>query len=140
MPDLTQRATFKNWTAISLRYADLDPIGHANNTVTPMFFEEARCSLIYPVLQANGRRDFELVLVRTIIDYRRELSYPGTVNVGLRVHRVGTKSLHLTHGVFVSDTDTCAATGECVLVIFNQSSRTSVEPPQELRDRLLALG
>jgi acyl-CoA thioester hydrolase len=140
LPDLRSRASFRNFTRIAIRYADLDPIGHVNNTAMPMFFEEARCSLIYPVLQANGRTDLDLVLVRTIIDYVKELSYPGAVDIGSRVHRVGTKSLHMVHGVFDAATGACAGTGECILVIFNQQTRSSVAAPDELRQRLIALG
>ena len=140
LPDLRQRASFRNWMPIPIRYADLDPIGHVNNTAMPMFFEEARCSLIYPVLQANGRSDLDLVLVRTIIDYVKEISYPATVEVGSRVHRVGTKSLHMAHGVFDAATGVCVGTGECILVIFDQQSRTSVAPPEELRQRIIDIG
>jgi acyl-CoA thioester hydrolase len=140
LPDLRSRASFRNWTRIAIRYADLDPIGHVNNTAMPMFFEEARCNLIYPLLQANGRSDLELVLVRTTIEYVKELSYPGAVDIGSRVHRVGTKSLHMMHGVFDAATGACAGTGECILVIFSQQTRKSVAPPEELRRRLVALG
>lgn len=139
LPDLRTRETFRIWTRISIRYSDLDPIGHVNNAITPMFFEEARCSVVYPVLQADGRRDLDLVLVRTVIDYVKELSYPGAVDVGSSVHRVGTKSLHMVHGVFDTATGACAATGECILVIFDQKLRASVAPPDELRARLRAL-
>ena len=139
LPDLRARETFSNWTRISIRYSDLDPIGHVNNAVTPMFFEEARGSVVYPVLQADGRGDLDLVLVRTVIDYVKELTYPGAVDIGTRVHRVGTKSLHIVHGVFDAATGACAATGECILVIFDQKLRASVSPPDELRALLSAL-
>ena len=139
LPDLRARDTFRIWTRISIRYSDLDPIGHVNNAITPMFFEEARCSVVYPVLHANGRSDLDLVLARTVIDYVKELSYPGAVDIGTRVHRVGTKSLHMVHGVFDAATGACAATGECILVFFDQKLRTSVPPPDELRARLRAL-
>ena len=139
-PDLRDRGTFRNWLPVTIRYADLDPIGHVNNTAMPMFFEEARCTLIYPVLQANGRTNLDLVLVRTVIEYVKEISYPATVEVGTKVHRVGTKSLHMVHGVFDKASGACVGTGECILVIFNQQSRASVAPPEELRQRLIAVG
>lgn len=140
LPDLRSRDSFRIWTRIPIRYSDLDPIGHVNNAITPMFFEEARCSVIYPALQANGRSNLDLVLVRTVIDYVKELSYPGAVDIGTRVHRVGTKSLHMVHGVFDVSTGACAATGECILVIFDQKNRVSVAPPDDVRSRLLAMG
>ena len=139
LPDLRKRDTFRNWQSISIRYADLDPIGHVNNTAMPMFFEEARLRFIYPVLQAGGRNDLDLVLVRTVIEYVKEISYPSTVEIGSRVHRVGTKSLHMLHGVFDAS-GACVGTGECTLVIFNRQSRTSAAPPDELRQRLIDVG
>jgi acyl-CoA thioester hydrolase len=140
LPDLRSRETFRIWTRVVLRYSDLDAIGHVNNAITPMFFEEARCSVIYPVLQANGRRDLDLVLVKTVIDYVQELSYPGAVDIGTRVHRVGTKSLHMVHGVFDVSSGTCSATGECILVIFDRKNRASIAPPEDVRVRLQAMG
>ncbi len=139
LPDLRSRDTFRIWTRVALRYSDLDAIGHVNNAITPMFFEEARCSVIYPVLQANGRTDLDLVLVRTVIDYVQELSYPGGVDIGTRVHRIGTKSLHMVHGVFDVSSGACTATGECIVVIFDQKNRVSIAPPEDVRTRLLAL-
>jgi acyl-CoA thioester hydrolase len=139
LPDLRSRDTYRAWTRVVLRYSDLDAIGHVNNAVTPMFFEEARCSVIYPVLQAGGRRDLDLVLVKTVIDYVQELSYPGAVDIGTRIHRIGTKSLHLVHGVFDATSGACTATGECIVVIFDQKSRASVAPPDDVRARLQSL-
>jgi acyl-CoA thioester hydrolase len=129
LPDLRSRDTYRAWTRVVLRY----------NAVTPMFFEEARCSVIYPVLQAGGRRDLDLVLVKTVIDYVQELSYPGAVDIGTRIHRIGTKSLHLVHGVFDATSGACTATGECIVVIFDQKSRASVAPPDDVRARLQSL-
>ena len=139
LPDLRSRATFRNWTRIPIRYADLDPIGHVNNTGLPMFFEEARLHLIYPILNASSRKGLELVLVRTVIEYIKEIGYPDAVEIGSRVHRVGTKSFLMVHGVF-DGSGTCVGTGECTLVVFDQVARTSTVPPDDVRSKLLALG
>ena len=139
LPDLRSRETFRAWTRVALRYSDLDAIGHVNNAVTPMFFEEARCSVIYPLLQAGGRRDLDLVLVKTVIDYVQELSYPGAVDVGTRIHKIGTKSLLMVHGVFDVTSGACTATGECIVVIFDQTSRASAALPDDVRVRLQSL-
>lgn len=139
LPDLRARATFRNWTRIAIRYADLDPIGHVNNTGLPMFFEEARLQLIYPILAASGRPGLELVLARTVIEYVKEMSYPDTAHVGSRIHRVGNKSFLMVHGVF-DDAGACVGTGECTLVVFDQASRSSTAPPDDVRAKLLALG
>lgn len=137
--DLSRRDSFRQWTRIPIRYSDLDPIGHVNNTGLPMFFEECRLSLIYPILAASSRPQLDLVLVRTVIEYRKEIGFPETVEVGSRIARVGSKSFLMVHGVFNCRGD-CFGTGECTLVVFDRTARTSTVPPDDVREKLLALG
>jgi acyl-CoA thioester hydrolase len=137
--DLRSRATFRHWTRVPIRYSDLDPIGHVNNTGMPMFFEETRLDLIYPLIAASSRPSLELVLVRTVIEYVKEIGFPETVEVGSRIGRIGTKSFVMVHGVFDSS-GRCVGTGECTLVVFDRATRASAAPPDDLRQTLLALG
>jgi len=137
-PDLRSRATFRHWTRIAVRYSDLDPIGHVNNTGLPMFFEEARLHLIYPILNASSRKGLELVLVRTVIEYLKEIGYPDTVAIGTMITRLGTKSFVMAHGVF-NGRGECVGTGECTMVVFDQLARTSTVPPEDVRRALLDL-
>lgn len=138
LPDLRSRATFRHWTRIAVRYSDLDPIGHVNNTGLPMFFEEARLHLIYPILNASVRKGLELVLVRTVIEYLREIGYPDTVEIGSVIARLGSKSFVMAHGVF-NGRGECVGTGECTMVVFDQLARTSTVPPKDVRQALLDL-
>lgn len=138
LPDLRDRASFHHWTRLPIRYADLDPIGHVNNTGLPMFFEECRLHLIYPILAASVRKGLELVLVRTVIEYVKEIGYPETVDVGSRIARIGTKSFLMVHGVF-DGAGACVGTGECTLVVFDSVTRASVAPPDDVRRALEAI-
>jgi acyl-CoA thioester hydrolase len=134
--DLTQRASFPKWLSMPLRYADLDPLGHVNNVAMSVIFEQARVEFVYPLLQAKGRSYMEIVLARVEIDYLRELSYPGNVEIGTRVERIGAKSVTLVHGVFKGGSDVCAARGRAVLVAFDSRSRTSAPLPADFREAL----
>ncbi len=138
MPDLRDRTSFRHWTRLPIRYADLDPIGHVNNTGLPMFFEECRLNLVYPILAASSRKGLELVLVRTVIEYVKEIGYPQTVDVGSRIARIGTKSFLMVHGVFDSQ-GACVGTGECTLVVFDSEKRGSTAPPDDVRRALEGL-
>lgn len=138
LPDLRSRSTFRHWTPIKIRYADLDPIGHVNNTGLPMFFEECRLHLVYPILAASSRKGLELVLARTVIEYFKEIGYPETVEVGTVIPRIGSKSFLMAHGVFDS-AGNCVGTGECTMVVFDQAARASTVPPDDVRRKLEAL-
>jgi acyl-CoA thioester hydrolase len=127
---LTARGGYKAWTNVSVRYNDLDPLGHVNNAAMAIYLEEARCSLITPQLKAHSRH-YDLVLAATAMDYRRELTYPGEVQIGTIATRIGTRSFTLAHGVFQAGQ--CAGTAELVLVFFDLERRTSMEPPDDVR-------
>jgi acyl-CoA thioester hydrolase len=124
------RGRFKAWTRTPVRYNDLDPLGHVNNTAMAIFLEEARCTLITPRLKAHGSH-LDLVLAATAMDYRLELTYPGEVEVGTVATRVGRTSFSLAHGIFQGGQ--CAGTAELVLVFFDLDRRVGVEPPADVR-------
>ena len=133
---LTARATFRAWNSVSVRYNDLDPLGHVNNTAMAIFLEQARCELITPKLKAHGRQ-FDMVLASTRLDYLHELKYPGIVEIGTVATRLGSKSFELAHGVFQNGV--CAGTGSVVMVVFDLDKRASVVPPDDVRELIAGL-
>lgn len=137
--DLHSRSSFRQWTSVSIRYCDQDPLGHVNNAAMAAYIEQARVALIYPILRAHVGPQLDLVLARIVIDYVRELQFPGTVEIGTRVARLGTKSLTLSHSVFKDGSGDCAATAECAIVFFDLTTRRSVEPPGAVRAAIAAL-
>lgn len=133
---LMDRSVFRMWSRVTIRYNDLDPLGHVNNTAMAIFLEEMRCTTLSPLLKAHGPQ-FDTVLASTAMDYRRELTYPGEVEIGTIVSRLGTKSVTLAHGVFQHGH--CAGTAELVLVFFDLTTRTSVVPQADVRALLESL-
>lgn len=139
MSELTDRATFQQWVTHTIRYNDQDPVGHVNNAAMATFLEQGRTTFIYPLMKEHAGPDLEIVLARLEIDYLKEFHFPGSVDIGSAVMAVGSKSLRLKHGVFLTGTDTCVATGICVLVFFDPEARTSASPPDNLRDVLTGM-
>ncbi|SRR6056297_1761960 len=133
--DLKSRSTYTHWTDHTIRYNDLDVLGHVNNAVYSTFFEAGRTMFMEEMAQemtGNGR-NIDFVLARVTIDFLKELRYPGSVDIGSRVYRIGTKSMSFVNGVFRHDTDECVATCEAVLVFFDLDERASCEPPAKVR-------
>lgn len=138
--DPRARASYRIWTSHSIRYNDQDPLGHVNNAVYSTFFEAGRTAFIKPMLEeiADETTTLDFVLARITIDFISELAYPGSVDIGTRVLRLGTKSMTFSNGVFKSGTDACVATCEAILVFFDLEQRASVIPPARLRVMLEA--
>jgi acyl-CoA thioester hydrolase len=134
--DLTSRLTFRHWTPVTIRYSDQDAMAHVNNTALATYIEAARTAFIYELIQKSAAVGMEFILARLVIDYRRELHYPGTVEVGARLIRVGNKSLTTGYGVFKGDD--CFATSECVNVFYDMATRKTAVPSDSIRAALIA--
>ena len=70
------------------------------------------------------------------MDYHTQAHYPGVVEVGTTVIRIGRKSYTLGQGCFKDGT--CFATGETVTVYANLGEHLSLALPDELRSGLEA--
>src|SRR5258707_6270141 len=68
-----------------IRFGDLDPQSHVNNAVFATYFETGRVILLrdpkYGLCVSGGA----FVLARLEIDFRRELRWPGTIEIGTAV-------------------------------------------------------
>src|SRR5712692_5688730 len=103
LPPATERASYRIWTHDKLRYNDTDRQGHVNNAVFATFFETGRVSFLYDAALALAAPGCEFVIARLAIDFRTELYFPGIVDIGTRVLRVGRSSFTLGQAVFTDE-------------------------------------
>ena len=134
---LTERKTFRIWTQDKLRYVDTDRQGHVNNAVFATFFESGRVAFLYDPKVPLAPAGCEFVIARLTIDFRAELRWPGMVDIGSVVTSVGRSSIIVGQGVF--EGDTCAATGETVVVLTDATTRRPTPLTDELRARFAEL-
>lgn len=120
-------------TRISLRWRDMDQLGHLNQSVYHELLEEGRAALLFGL---GGTAPF--VVVRVELDYKREVRRDhGHVDVVVRPGGVGTSSLTLEHGVLLPD-GTVAATGKTILVGWDHQARAKRELTADERAALAA--
>ena len=134
-----ERRSYKKWSKEILRYSDLDPVGHVNNNAYGQLMENARTLLFDDAQKISGVSNKELqtkdwVIRRLEFDFLKELSYPGEVDVGIAITRLGTSSMIVHHGVFAKDY--CAATAMGVSVYFDLSKRASTPIPNEIKQAI----
>lgn len=132
--DLNSKTSYTNWTPITLRFGDMDSLGHINNVSVASYIEVARTTLIHGVMDKFGYRNLNFVLANLAINYHKEFYYPGTIDVGARLSSLGNKSVKSVYGIFLGND--CVATGESTNVFFDTESRRSVAPPDDLREAL----
>jgi acyl-CoA thioester hydrolase len=126
------------WCEEKLRNADTDQQGHVNNAVMASFFEAGRMEVFaHPVLDAQRARTM-FVVVRLLIDYKRELFYPGVVRVGSRVTEIGRTSFKFEQTLRSGDVEVARAEATCVMLDVATHKPTPV--PDEVRAALLNPG
>ncbi|HEV2551199.1 MAG TPA: thioesterase family protein [Stellaceae bacterium] len=117
----TARSSYPLWTTDIIRYGDTDRQGHVNNAVFATFFESGRTRFFAACSPSLRTDDMEFVIVRLEIDFRAELFFPGSVDIGTRVLKIGRSSFRLGQALFSGKS--CAAIGECVMVVLDAESR-----------------
>ena len=135
--DLTSRQTYRHWSPVTIRFSDQDSLAHINNVALAQYFEVSRTAYVYDVIRLAGPEavaKVEFILARVVIDFVRELHYPGKVEVGARMIRLGNKSMTSGYGIFKGDA--CIATSEAVNVFYDMKTRTTMRPPERVREIL----
>ena len=130
--DLKKRNVYASWTKSTIRYSDLDPNGHVNNGAINAFFEDGRvCFRNEHMLRLGEDILTGFALVKFSVDYLAPLFFPGSVDIGTVVIRIGKSSFNLGQGIF--DGEKCVAIAEVVTVFFDFKNNKAKKLTKELR-------
>lgn len=129
---------FANRSYDKLRYGDTDRQGHVNNAVFATFMETGRVEMIHSSGEPLLEDGFSFVVAKLDINYLAEILWPGTVDIGTRVVRVGRSSVTMQQAVFQNGI--CCASAETVVVHFCQTARKSHPFTELQKARLLGSG
>ena len=130
--DLKKRNVYASWTQSTIRYSDLDPNGHVNNGAINAFFEDGRvCFRNEHMLRLGEDILTGFALVKFSVDYLAPLFFPGSVDIGTVVIRIGKSSFNLGQGIF--DGEKCVAIAEVVTVFFDFKNNKAKKLTKELR-------
>jgi acyl-CoA thioester hydrolase len=142
MPDKQQivRDEYPRFTTVQLRWMDNDIYGHVNNALYYAFFDTA----INQYLIAEGGLDIVngsviAFTVESQCQYLRPISFPGSIDVGLRVGKLGNSSVRYELAIFKQGETLAAAAGYFVHVFVNRETRRPVTIPDEIRSALARL-
>ncbi len=115
----------------TVRFRDLDGMGHVNNAVYSTYLEQARLAWF----GADEEMPLtDVILARTEIDFRSPLGVGETVAIGVRPSRLGTKSFELEYQL--RSEDRLVAEAKSVLVGYDYASGKSRPIPGRWRKRL----
>ena len=131
---LTRLEQFPGRVGDVIRFGDLDPQGHVNNTVFATFFETGRVMLLREPKNLLNPPGATSVLARLDINFVKELHWPGTVEIGTGTVEIGRSSYTFLQAIFHEGA--CAATGRATMVMIDAATRRARPLPGDVIARL----
>ena len=106
----------------NVRFGDLDPNQHVNNAVYATYFETGRVTLMKDRSLGLMPEGLAWIMVRLDIHFRAELRWPGKIDLGLGVTKLGRTSVTFEQVVFSEGK--CVASAQAVTVLIDDLTRT----------------
>lgn len=114
---------FPSITFDKIRYRDTDRQGHINNAVFGTYFETGRVELLYGENQGILSENCSFVVAKVTIDLLNEIHWPGKVDIGTGIIRIGDSSLVI--GACLYQNEKLVATSETIVVQVSHQTKKS---------------
>ncbi|WP_421682609.1 acyl-CoA thioesterase [Stutzerimonas urumqiensis] len=135
-----RRCDYRHFQPITTRWHDNDVYGHVNNVVYYSYFDSAVNTYL---IERGGLdiHDGEVVgfVVSSSCDYFASIAFPESVEVGLRVGKLGNSSVQYELAIFKRGEEHACAAGRFVHVFVDRASNRPTAIPPRLRGALEAL-
>jgi acyl-CoA thioester hydrolase len=129
---------FNFYFPIQVRYGDLDPQWHVNNAKFLTYFEQARFAYLVELRLWDGKSflDLGLIVADVHVSYKAPITLGQMVRVGVRVQKIGTKSLTYACQIEDETTHVVLATAEIVGVSYNYHTHSTQPVPEDWRQKI----
>lgn len=126
---------------ISVRWADMDSMGHINNAKYFTYCESARMSYFAAVKMLAHREQEQHgpALAAAHLNFRRQVRYPAELDVLTRVSEIGRSSFRMEYEIVYRDIGgqrERVADGHGVVVWIDYATGRSIPLPQSLKDEI----
>jgi acyl-CoA thioester hydrolase len=120
---------------IPIRWGDMDAMGHVNNTVYFRFMEQARIGWFDALVpEQDAWKSTGIVIANAACNFKKPMTYPGTVEVRIFVGAVGGSSVPTFYEMKVGEV--LYADGEATVVFIDMAKQRAVRIPEDIRRRL----
>src|SRR3990172_8932060 len=126
---------FRFYHPIEVRYGDLDPQGHLNNAKYMTYMEQARIHYVkhLGLWEGGSFLTIGFILAEAQITFKAPVAFGQPVQVGVRVTRLGNKSLDMVYRMEDAQTGQELASGSSVLVTYDYRSGKTMPIPVSWR-------
>ena len=120
---------------VRVAWGDMDAFGHVNNTIFFRWFETARIAYLEAIGFTAGGEGGGIgpILASAACRFRRPVTYPATVTVGVRAEAIGEDRFSHVYRVVLGETGEVVAEGEGVVVSYDYGAGRKAPIPPDVR-------
>jgi acyl-CoA thioester hydrolase len=128
-----QRSDFRQSIPMTVRWGDMDAIGHVNNVEYFRYGESGRIAYFDALEQEDPTfwKEHGIILASMGCDFLAQVKYPAELEICTRVSRLGGSSLEMTQGIFQNERLVAALKG--VMVWFDYRAQKTLPIPGHVR-------
>ncbi len=123
---------------LPVQWGEMDAFNHVNNVSYFRYFESARIAYIERLgyIETMNATGIGPILASARCEFKRPLTYPDKILVGIRVSDMGTDRFTMQFRIFSQKLHKIAAEGDGVIVSYNYRERRRAPIPDEVRRRI----
>ncbi|MGL4637533.1 MAG: acyl-CoA thioesterase [Beijerinckiaceae bacterium] len=137
MNNTAQAKTGAILTEVTLRYSDMDALGHLNNAVYATLYEAGRVAYVTDILNDVTPADTGYVIVKLTIEFKAEAHFPGVAAVSTRISHIGGSSMTFDQSISIGGK--LVSTAESICALFDLKRRKATRCPDDLREKVAGL-
>lgn len=123
---------------ISVRWGDMDSMGHVNNAKYFTYCESARMSY-FAAIRMYDHREGEKhgpALAAAHLNFRAQVRYPSELDVLTRVSEIGRSSFRMEYEIVYRDSRERVADGHGIIVWVDYGAGRSIPIPESLKQAI----
>ena len=121
-----------------VQWGEQDPLGHVNHVTFFRWYETGRIAYFMKVglMDMHKAERIGPILASVTNDYRRQISYPDTVHIGVRITRIGRSSFGMEHKIVSQNDCAIACEGSSTMVVFDYHTNKPHAVPARIRQTI----
>jgi acyl-CoA thioester hydrolase len=134
----TQEAKYKHREPIQIRFSDVDPLNHVNNSCLFQYYDIGRINYFEAVMGKLNWSEVVVVIVHLEADFKIPILKNDRIVVETRLEKFGNKSMSMQQRIVDVESGLIKSTCKTILSGFDKISSTSILIPEDFKQRFLA--
>ncbi len=124
---------------VTVRFGDMDAMGHVNNATYLTYFEEARLAYYMNLFHyhADDVKKLNFILAEANVKFRSPVRAGEKLEAFARVTEFGNKSFKMEYMLLNAETRKRVAEGYTVQVMYDYEKGVTIPVPEEFKKKIL---